>query len=223
MQLILIFVLFSIGIFSEVAAQTNANGSADRPIELNLQFFSANKSIPQATLSEMEMAKLVEGDFILRKGYGWISDRIADLLNEDLRITHCGLILTKGYREPHVLHAMSNEKVNGVFVEPLKSFLKESQQGSLIAVRIKKPADKIESMILESKRMLAKKVPFDLAFNDADSSSFYCAELFAHVFKNTWKRDLLPEKFNLFGMNAIRMRNFLNPNEFEILFNQFEH
>jgi hypothetical protein len=171
----------------------------------------------------MEMAKLVEGDFILRKGYGWISDRIADLLNEDVRITHCGLILTKGYNEPHVLHAMSNEKVNGVFVEPLKSFLRESQQGSLIAVRIKKPADKIESMILESKRMLAKKVPFDLAFNDADSSSFYCAELFGHVFKNIWKRDLLPEKFNLFGMNAIRMRNFLNPNEFEILFNQFEH
>ena len=53
MQLILIFVLFSIGIFSEVAAQTNANGSADRPIELNLQFFSANKSIIGMEIQKM--------------------------------------------------------------------------------------------------------------------------------------------------------------------------
>jgi hypothetical protein len=34
---------------------------------------------------------------------------------------------------------------------------------------------------------------------------------------------LLPERINLYGVNAIRMRNFLNPKEFEVLFNQFEY
>jgi hypothetical protein len=225
MRIFLLFLTTYIGFFIEVSAQLDSSKILDgnNPIKFNLDFFSADKSIPQATLSESELNLLNEGDFLLRKGYGWISDRIADLLNEEVRITHCGLILTKGYAEPHVLHSISNDKINGVFVEPLRSFLKESQQGSLIAVRIKESGNKTEEMVFESKRILAKKIPFDLAFNDADTSSFYCAELFGYVFKNIWQRDLLPEKFNLFGMKAIRMRNFLNPSEFEVLFNQFEY
>jgi hypothetical protein len=129
--------------------------------------------------------------------------------------------LTKGYTEPHILHTLSDDRTNGIFVEPLSSYLKQSQQGSLVGIRLKAETEKTEAIVLEAKRLLSRKIPFDLAFNDADSSSFYCAELFAYVFKNVCKRDLLPEKINLYGLKAIRMRNFLNPNEFEILFNQF--
>lgn len=200
--------------------------SADSSLPASLaipgpHLFIADKDKSSASLSVIESNLLKEGDLLLRKGYGWVSDRIADFLDEELRITHCGLILTEGYSEPHVLHSLSNDKVNGVFVETLKSYLKESQNGSLVGVRIKCNEQKRAEMVKESKRLLAKKVPFDLSFNDADTSSMYCAEFFCYVFKNVWYRDLLPEKFNLFGMKAIRMRNFLNPKDFDILFNQF--
>ena len=205
----------------EVYSQ-NSDSTTGKAIKLNIALFSSNKNAAAAKLDSFELNKLKEGDFLLRKGYGWISDRIADILNEELSITHCGLLLKTGFDEPHVLHCISNDKINGVFVESLSSYLKESQHGSLIAVRIK-DTEKCEAVVLESKRLLAKKVPFDLAFNDADTSSFYCAELFAHVFKNVWGKDLHTEKINLYGMRAIRMRNFLNEALFDIIFNQFEY
>lgn len=196
---------------------------SSQPLEINLQLFSSKKEIATAELSNYELQILKEGDILLRKGYGWISDRIADLLDEKIRITHCGLILTKGYSEPQVLHTMSDNNFSGIFVEPLSEYLKQSQKGSMIGIRLKREPDKTEAIISESKRLLAKKIPFDLAFNDADSSSFYCAELFAHIFRNVLRRELLPEKINIYGLKAIRMRNFLNPLEFEVLFNQFEN
>lgn len=217
---LLIFVLCMTKPF-EVYSQ-NSDSTSGKAIKLNIALFSSNKNAAAASLDSFELNKLKEGDFLLRKGYGWISDRIADILNEELRITHCGLLLKTGFAEPHVLHCMSNDKINGIFVESLTSYLKESQHGSLIAVRIK-DTERCEAVVLESKRLLAKKVPFDLAFNDADSSSFYCAELFAYVFKNVWGKDLLPEKINIYGMRAIRMRNFLNEALFDIIFNQFEY
>lgn len=200
----------------------NSDTAVAKAPELNLNFFSASKTVPCANLCTEELSKLREGDFLLRKGYGWLSDRIADLLNEEQRITHCGLLLTKGFKEPHILHSVSNEKINGICVEPLSAYLNESQRGSLVAVRIKDSVN-TEALIQESKRLLAKKVPFDLAFNDADSSSFYCAELFAYLYKNISGKELLPEKINISGIKAIRMRNFLNESLFEILFNQFEY
>jgi len=196
---------------------------SSKPIELSHRIFSADKDLPSAQLNVKELSSLKEGDILLRKGYGWVSDRIADLLDEKTRVTHCGLILTIGYSEPHILHTMSDHRTNGIFVEPLSAYLKQSQQGSLVGIRLKAETDKTGAVVSESKRLLAKKIPFDLAFNDADSTSLYCAELFSNVFKNVFKRDLLPEKTNIYGLKAIRMRNFLNPNEFEILFNQFEY
>jgi hypothetical protein len=218
--LLILFLAMSIKPF-ELSSQ-NFDSAQGKPILLDLALFSSNKNVTSAQLDSHELSRLKEGDFLLRKGYGWVSDRIADILDEDLRITHCGLLLSTGYEELHVLHCISNNKINGIFVESLSSYLKESQHGSLIAVRIK-DTEKTAAMVLESKRLLAKKVPFDLAFNDADSSSFYCAELFAYVFKNIWGKDLLPEKFNIYGIRAIRMRNFLNEAVFDIIFNQFEY
>jgi hypothetical protein len=68
-----------------------------------------------------------------------------------------------------------------------------------------------------------KKIPFDLAFNCDDASKMYCAELFANVFKEVLNRDVLAEKKSVFGLEVIRMSNFLNLSEFKILFNQFEN
>ncbi len=175
----------------------------------------------QDRLSSRETALLQEGDLLLRKGYGWVSDRIADALNEEYRVTHCGLILRQGYTEPHILHSVSNEKVNGICIEPLQAYIAESQKNSLVGLRIKQDSQKIPELVAEAKRLYHKKVPFDMSFDDSDSSRLYCAELLALLFKNVYQQDLLPEKANILGVKAIKMSNFFNPRYFQILFNHF--
>ena len=177
---------------------------------------------PHDNLSSAELATLQEGDLLLRKGYGWVSDRIADYLEEEYPVTHCALVLRTGYEEPQVLHSLSNEKVNGIFIEPLSNYLSESQAGSLVAIRIKGTAEERALVIREAKRLLAKKIPFDMAFNDADTTELYCAELMGYIFYRVYGKDLLPEKSSAFGLKAIRMRNFFNPIYFEVLFNHFK-
>jgi hypothetical protein len=184
--------------------------------------FYKTAATPHDNLSSAELAELQEGDLLLRKGYGWVSDRIADYLEEEYRVTHCALILRAGYEEPQVLHSLSNEKVNGIFIEPLSDYLLESQAGSLVGIRIKGTAEERALVIREAKRLLAKKVPFDMAFNDADTTELYCAELMGYIFHRVYGEDLLPEKSSAFGLKAIRMRNFFNPIYFEILFNHFD-
>ena len=182
--------------------------------------FSPATARATAVLDSSEFKMLKAGDFLLRKGFGWISDKIAEILNEEIPVTHCGLILSEGYEELHILHAISNQEVDGVHIEPLRQYLKESKAGSLVAVRLKTDEHHKKSVIDESLKLFAQKIPFDLAFNDADSSKMYCAELFACVFKKVFQKDLLPEKIQFLGLNAIRMRNFMQAQYFEILFSQ---
>lgn len=195
------------------------------PIDLLAQLPSIFQTVDYkgaARLSDQELAKLEEGDFILRKGYGWISDRIAGVLDEDYAVTHCGLILRAGYPEAMVLHSLSNEQVNGVFVEPLAAFLRESQPKSLVGLRLRCSAAERKAVVLEAKRLLAKQVPFDMAFDESDTSQLYCAELFGYIFKRIFQEDLLEEKMWFLNQKLIRMRNFFDPKVFEIQFNQFE-
>jgi hypothetical protein len=175
-----------------------------------------------ASLSESELASLEEGDFILRKGYGWISDRIAEILDEEYPVTHCGLILRAGFPEPMILHSLSNNRVDGIFVEPLAAFLQESQPGSLVGLRLRCSPEKRQAVVAEAKRLLLKEVPFDLAFDETDSTQLYCAELFGYIFKTVFGKDLLKEKLQFLNQKVIRMRNFFDPKVFEIQFNQFE-
>jgi hypothetical protein len=214
--LFLIFLYFVQNLEGQISKQDSSSQS---------NIFSAmlSPAAPSASaiLDSSEISMLKEGDFLLRKGFGWISDKIAEILNEEIPVTHCGLILSEGYEELHILHAISNQDVDGVHIEPLRQYLKDSKSGSLVAIRLKADDFQIKSVINESLNLYAQKIPFDLAFNDADSSKMYCAELFACVFKKVFQKDILPEKISFMGLNAIRMRNFLNPLHFDILFSQF--
>lgn len=195
------------------------------PMDLLAQlpsFFQTVDYKGAAKLSDKELAQLQEGDFILRKGYGWISDRIAAILDEDYAVTHCALILREGYPEVMVLHSLSNEKVNGVFVEPLAAFLRESQPGTLVGLRLRSSLSERKAVVLEAKRLFAKQVSFDMAFDESDTTQLYCAELFGYIFKRVFQEDLLEEKMWFLNQKLIRMRNFFDPKVFEIQFNQFK-
>lgn len=188
-----------------------------------LAFFSAKKdSTANDSLPLRELTLLQEGDILMRKGYGNISDFIADFLNEKYQVTHCGFILLGGYNEAHILHTVSNDSVEHLFVEPLRDYIQQSQLNSLVAVRLKGTNQQRNAVVNEAKRLLKKKIPFDMAFNDNDTTEMYCAEMMAYVFKQVYQEDLMPRRAVYKPIDVLHMDNFFEPKYFEVLFNHFE-
>lgn len=184
---------------------------------------SSGEKKPCDKLPKEELALLKEGDILLRKGYGAISDFIALYLDEKYTITHCGFVLLEGYDEPHILHTASSDEVKGMYAEPISSFIQASQEKTLAAVRLKKGSPQQQLQVLnEAKRLLAKEVGFDMAFDDNDTTKMYCAEMMRYVFKEVYKEDLLDDRAQEYGLDVIHMSNFFNPERFEVIFNHAE-
>lgn len=194
------------------------------PLQDPLFFFWGNSpdSTPHDTLHDYEIAQLQEGDIVLRKGYGAVSDFIAIYLNEDYPVTHCAFFLREGYPEPTVLHTVSNDNTNGVFTEPLRRYVEQSKVGSIAVVRLKGEAEKKREVLAQAKDMLRKGIKFDMGFNDNDTTEMYCAEMMRHIFKKVYNEDLLSKRAQKYGLDVIHMNNFFNPQYFETVLNRFD-
>lgn len=174
------------------------------------------------TLTITELEQLQTGDVLLRKGFGWVSETIADYLDEAYPITHCGLVIKQSSDSIAILHTLSNERHNGMLLEPLASYCQQSQKGSLIAVRLRASQEDKERIILETKYLLAQKIPFDLGFDDRDSSKLYCIEMLRNVYQNVLQKDILARRATDKGMDVLCMDNLLDTTNFDILFNHFD-
>lgn len=57
-----------------------------------------DKVIPKSShksdkLSSAEVAMLCNGDIILRKGFGFVSNKIVEILDETYSLSHCGIVV----------------------------------------------------------------------------------------------------------------------------------
>lgn len=137
-----------------------------------------------------EVALLQDGDLILRRGYGLVSGMIVDLLKEDRRLSHCGIVVEhKG--ELWVVHAVSNNisETDGMQSHRLADFVRQSQPGSVVVCRLRTAGDRsgISRRALEH---LQAKVPFDHHFDLEDDRSFYCSELIWRVIRDEFEVDI---------------------------------
>src|SRR5690606_6025738 len=90
-------------------------------------------------LDEHDFGLLREGDFILRRGFGFFSDMIARRLNDSsIDVTHAGILVLKD-GEWHVIHSLSSDvtPVDGMQIQDLKTFLHYSMPGKIIVTRTK--------------------------------------------------------------------------------------
>lgn len=125
-----------------------------------------------------------DGDIILRKGRGFISDIIAASIKDSLPYSHCG-ILVKEKQQWKVIHSVARELSNadGVQQCSLYDFIAESDDSCFMIVRCR--IDNAGFLIASAaKDYLKRKIPFDYQFNMADSSAFFCTELPLHILKN---------------------------------------
>ncbi|CAN5340324.1 YiiX/YebB-like N1pC/P60 family cysteine hydrolase [soil metagenome] len=145
-----------------------------------------------------EKRLLFTGDIIMRRGDGMVSDKIATMLQEPFDVTHCGLIL---YEKDKlwVVHTLQDKQrdLDGIFAQDLDQFVSESRPGSIIVVRYVTPEDKSAQLIERMHYYMKQNIPFDLGFDAADPSKFYCNELLQHIYQETYGVDIFPIKLKL--------------------------
>ncbi len=151
------------------------------------------------TLPENEQKLLQDGDLIMRKGYGIISESIAELLNENPCLSHIGVVCKKPGHKIEIIHSLSATYADfdGVQKCSFRKFCKESQPGSIVVVRFKQNKESPLSKISKQAQHYASlKVPFDNGFDLSTPENFYCTELIWHIFLDEYGFDIYPSMGN---------------------------
>lgn len=167
-----------------------------------------NKSNEYLLLAE----KLQDGDIILRKGKGIVSNLISKTLKDTVGFSHCGIVICYG-DSIGIIHTLSPKisDYDGVQTCSLNTFVDESSNNSIIVVRFCGGSSEIISA--KAKYYLERHIPFDEQYDICDTSSFFCSELPIHIIKEylgvpicDYSSDEIP-KFSI----------FLNPEYFSIV------
>lgn len=153
------------------------------------------------SLDSVTCDKLETGDWIFRKGYGWVSEVIQRYSQTgDLPLSHVGLVVRK-QNELFVVHAVSNKELgfNGVVLQTLADFQKAGVKNHTHIVRI-------QNLTMEQKRRIKnlsdtsryQGVKFDPYWNWDKSDRLYCSELILNVFGEAhvidWDQLKLPKR-----------------------------
>ena len=167
-------------------------------------------------LSENEKKLLQDGDIILRRGYGFVSARIIDMLKDTLVVSHCGIIV-KINTCWSVIHSIPGHfspfsKDDGVIITSLSGFMEEAHPNSVIITRLKR--DNLNQIAQKALSYANRKVAFDYDFNYNDTTSLYCSELILRILED--KFALTPETL---GVKEIPppFSIFTNPDFFETI------
>ncbi len=170
-------------------------------------------------LTAKEKKLLKEGDIILRKGYGFVSSAISEILDFRYNLSHCGILILED-KQWKVVHTVSSElsSEDGVQSESLNKFVHESVPNTIIVVRYKE-IDQIEKLVEYSKQLLLQKIPFDHAFDLKDGSKYYCTELIYRVFIDALGSDIFEERHHTDHPDFLAFDTFFNSEKFDIVLN----
>ncbi len=151
------------------------------------------QSFNKYRLSQTEIDSLHDGDFILRHGFGVVSDMIGETMNEEFSVSHCGIVCRPTPDSIVIIHSVSSSLSNfdGVQTCALNKFMQESKPNSIMVVRYKPKIDKDLSCISKrANEYLQQKVQFDDDFDIVDHSKIYCSELPFLVIKEGFNQDI---------------------------------
>lgn len=150
---------------------------------LSIGFSLLAASCNHSSSCKIDCSQFREGDIILRKGRGLISDLIVSSLKDTLPYSHCGILVSEK-NEWKVIHSIARElsDVDGVQICSLNRFLADCDKQCYMIVRSRSATAGLQ--IAKSARYyVGQNIPFDYQFNLADSSAFYCSELPIHILK----------------------------------------
>ncbi len=153
--------------------------SSSRPLEEDFYY----------VLSEEEKQQLQTGDIILRRGYGFVSTMILRMMQEEIPVTHLGIVI-RANDSLQVAHSLSStvSDQDGLRLQQIDSFTHNSYDSSLLITRLKN----IQSSDLEKiKKQVAyyhmKQLPFDHSFDYKDTTAHYCSEFIWRIYEHNLK------------------------------------
>lgn len=176
-------------------------------------------------LSNSEISKIHEGDFILRRGFGYFSDYIASSLNDGVTdVTHAGIIVKRG-NVFYVIHSLSSDvsDIDGMQIQPLTEFLKYSAPGKIIITRAgNSDAEFGKKVAQQAEIYLAKKIPFDHNGDIDNSSKLFCTELIWQILEKDLAFSNLPTEVTERKKFFHSMTPMYSTNYFDIVVNQYK-
>ena len=181
-----------------------------------------NKAITRLSIDELSLIR--EGDFILRRGFGFFSDYVSKNLNDSgpIDVTHSGILVKEG-EDWFVIHSLSSDvsEIDGMQKQPLKEFLHYSAPGKIIVTRAKGDSLCGSRIAERAQYYLDKKIPFDHKGHYDDLNELYCTELIWTILEKDLKIASPPtgekerEKF-YYSMIPMYSRDY-----FDIVINQY--
>jgi len=191
---------------------------------LGFMFSCSAPTTVSYTLQPHEKALLKPGDIILRHGSGALSHAISEYLDEELRVSHVGLISRGNDGQLRVIQSISEtiSDVDGMQDEALDSFVSASKPFSIIVVRFNgveldpSLAGRIEERALE---YLRQKVPFDHKFCILEQHHFFCSELIYRLLLEEAGVDIFKSQREKSRREILRFSVFLNPEFFSVVVN----
>ena len=175
-------------------------------------------------ISRTEIAKIKEGDFILRRGFGYFSDMIASHLNQPpFDVTHAGIIVIENGKWA-VVHSLSSDvsKIDGMQIQYLDEFLKYSQPHKVLVTRFKSSDTNTNYQIAAlAKYHLKKNIPFDHKANFEDSTSMYCTELILHILNKDLKVLKIDKTKQVRDEFLFTMKKMYDTNYFKLVVNTY--
>lgn len=167
-------------------------------------------------LKAKDIAKLKNGDIIMRKGHGSVSDIIDNMYPTGYHLSHCGVII-KQEDSLFVVHTVSSElsPINGVQTEDLKKFVRESVRNSIVVVRPKADSLIRDALADACLSYLDKGIKFDHSFNIADTSEFYCTELIFQAYNKVYNQDMFTERLSTDHPNYLGLDALLDTTKFD--------
>ncbi len=166
-----------------------------------------------------EKERIKDGDIILRRGFGMVSDYIVNHFNEKYKVSHCGII-RKSSDSLYVIHSESSSyfTFEGVQKQNFDDYVAASHQNSVIIVRFNNcDTSHLYKVSQRGLYYLSTKVPFDYSFDMKDSTQMYCAEIIWHVFKDVFQTDIY--KFENREVNYSQFSNFWDTTYFDVILN----
>lgn len=181
--------------------------------------------ISDKRLTQQQLLSIHEGDFILRRGFGYFSDIIAKKLNNsNYDVTHAGIVVKRG-NKLFVIHSLSSDvsSIDGMQIQPLEDFLAYSMPGKIMMTSVKNSTPKIQQQIAEKAEFyLSKKIPFDHNGTFDDASEFYCTELIWHILEKDLRHLTLPKEYDSRKKIFLTMTSMYSADYFDIKINTYK-
>jgi len=174
-------------------------------------------------LSKEEKEQLQTGDIILRRGYGFVSTMILRMMQEEMPVTHLGIVI-RDNDSLKVAHSLSSTVSNqdGLRLQQIDSFTHNSHDNSLLITRLKniQPSDleKIEKQVAYYHK---KQVPFDHSFDYKDTTAHYCSEFIWRVYEHNLQLLKVADSISK-DEKYTTLKIFYDPNYFDIIIKHHE-